>query len=86
MANGSLSFLSARPPRAAGLSGIFVYGRAVEHLCLRPRGLEAIREENGKLGFRHCPFSWWHFPLFLRSVQDQIQEFGRRLIGGEMPP
>jgi hypothetical protein len=22
----------------------FVYGRAVEHFCLRPRGLETIRE------------------------------------------
>ena len=53
----------------------FVYGRAVEHFCLRPRGLETVREENGKLGFRHCPFSGGHFPLFLRSVQDQIQEF-----------
>ena len=43
----------------------FVYGRAVEHFCLRPRGLETVREENGKLGFRHCPFSGGHFPLFL---------------------
>lgn len=31
--------------------------------------------------FCHRPLSWLDFPLFLRFVQDQIQEFGRRLIG-----
>uniref|UniRef100_UPI0013C348B8 ATP-dependent nuclease n=1 Tax=Rhizobium terrae TaxID=2171756 RepID=UPI0013C348B8 len=37
----------------------FVYGRAVKHFVLRPRGVEAVREENGELGFCHRPFFGW---------------------------
>jgi hypothetical protein len=73
-------------PDTGGSVRNFVYGRAVEHFCLCPRSLETIREENSKLGFRHCPFSRRHLPLFLRSVQDQIQEFRCCLIGREMAP
>jgi hypothetical protein len=33
-----------RNPILPGTVRNFVYGRAVEHFCLRPRGLETIRE------------------------------------------
>jgi len=38
------------------------------------------------LHLRHVPFARRHFPLFLRSVQDQIEQLGGRLIVGEMAP
>ena len=61
-----------------------MYGRAVEHLLLGPCGLKAVRKENGELRFCHRPLPRRHFPLFLRSVQDQVEQFCRRLIARKM--
>ena len=47
---------------------------------------ETFAEEHGKLCLRHVPFARRHFPLFLRSVQDQIQQLGRRLVVGKVAP
>ena len=54
---------------------------------LRRHGLdEAFAEQDGELGLGHGPLTRRHFPLFLGSVQDQIEQLGRGIVVGEVPP
>ena len=48
--------------------------------------IEALTEDDGELRLGHGPLTRWHFPLFLRSVQDHIQQFCCRLVAREVPP
>jgi FkbM family methyltransferase len=45
---------------------------------------EAFAEDDGELGLGHGPLTRWHFPLFLRSVQDQVEELGGGIVAGEV--
>ncbi len=45
---------------------------------------EALAEYDGELGLGHGPLTRWHFPLFLGSVRDQIEQLGCGLVAGKV--
>ncbi len=47
---------------------------------------EPLTEQDGHLRLGRRPFTGRHFPLFPGPVQDQEQQFQRRVVIGEMPP
>src|SRR5205823_14824914 len=67
-----------------GLSGISCAAGQVN--CSIHGRCEALAEEDGELRLGHGPLARRHDPLLFGTVQDQEEEFGRRLVAREMAP
>ena len=70
-----------------GPTGVSVISCVAGDCILRRHGAdEALAEDDSELRLSHGPLTWRHFPLFLRSVQDQIQQLGGGVVAGEVAP